>query len=500
MKKITFIRFLAFLILLFSTTIGFSQTIIANLTPSNSPLCSPTGCQANDVEIGEVYIADANGTRLTTCNTGEPIAGQYLWVQITKASSKYALYMQFNMYRGADEIDQNGNIISDGTTNKITVGDNRQISVGNYRMMPLPSYTCGNFLTLKDIYLAWQTPGGSSTPGCATQQSKCAAENLPNTIIVNTPLAVNFTSNISCTGGTFEQVIFTNSSTGGNGTLAYLWNFGTGASPATANTAGPHTVTYTSGGSKTVSLKVTDIDTDTDTETKIITVESCCTTPIIANKTATICSGSIFNVSPTNGGSEVVPTGTTYTWTAPIVTGITGTTAGTNATNISGTLTNSTNAPINVLYSVTPKSGTCTGNSFNVTVTVNPNFTLAASSKTDAACYLASTGSVTAGAVTNAVGTVTYSWKNASNIEVGTSENVSNLPAGTYTLTVTDNCFSKTNSVTISQPAALVATIGTPTNVSCFGGNNGAATASATGGTTSYSYSWNTSPVQTTAT
>ncbi|MFV8367926.1 SprB repeat-containing protein, partial [Flavobacterium sp. XS1P27] len=126
---------------------------------------------------------------------------------------------------------------------------------------------------------------------------------------------------------------------------------------------------------------------------------------------------------------------------------------------------------------------------------------LADSSKTDAACYLASTGSVTAGAVTNAVGTVTYSWKNASNIEVGNSANVSNLPAGTYTLTVTDNCSSKTNSVTISQPdAALLAAIATPNDVSCFGGNNGSATASATGGTATYTYLWNDAAAQTTAT
>ncbi|MDL2145539.1 hypothetical protein QQY79_23720, partial [Flavobacterium tructae] len=46
--------------------------------------------------------------------------------------------------------------------------------------------------------------------------------------------------------------------------------------------------------------------------------------------------------------------------------------AGSNAANISGTLTNTTNAPINVVYTVTPTSGTCTGSTFTVTVTVNP--------------------------------------------------------------------------------------------------------------------------------
>jgi hypothetical protein len=35
------------------------------------------------------------------------------------------------------------------------------------------------------------------------------------------------------------------------------------------------------------------------------------------------------------------------------------------------------------------------------------------SSKTDASCFGTSTGSVTAGTVTGAVGTLNYSWKNA---------------------------------------------------------------------------------------
>ncbi|MFH6960934.1 hypothetical protein ACHRV1_26410, partial [Flavobacterium aquidurense] len=82
--------------------------------------------------------------------------------------------------------------------------------------------------------------------------------------------------------------------------------------------------------------------------------------------------------------------------------------------------------------------------------------TLAASSKTDITCFGASTGSVTAGAVTNSVGTVTYSWKNDLNALVGTTATVSNLPAGTYTLTVTDGCSNKTNTVTIFQPTAAL--------------------------------------------
>jgi gliding motility-associated-like protein len=52
---------------------------------------------------------------------------------------------------------------------------------------------------------------------------------------------------------------------------------------------------------------------------------------------------------------------------------------------------------------------------------------------------------------------------------------------------------------TITEPTALQLTT-TQTDVSCNGGNNGTATVNPTGGTAPYTYSWNTSPVQTTAT
>src|SRR5206468_6523032 len=45
-----------------------------------------------------------------------------------------------------------------------------------------------------------------------------------------------------------------------------------------------------------------------------------------------------------------------------------------------------------------------------------------------------------------------------------------------------------------------LAVAATSTDVSCFGGSNGSATASVSGGVTPYTFSWNTSPVQTGAT
>jgi hypothetical protein len=100
--------------------------------------------------------------------------------------------------------------------------------------------------------------------------------------------------------------------------------------------------------------------------------------PAIANKSATICSGSVFNIEPSNGGGDIVPTGTTYTWLAPVISGAAGNITGgsaqaTGQSSISQTLTNTTNSAQTATYTVTPTAGTCPGATFTVTVTVNPS-------------------------------------------------------------------------------------------------------------------------------
>jgi C1A family cysteine protease/PKD repeat protein len=70
----------------------------------------------------------------------------------------------------------------------------------------------------------------------------------------STGLNAFFTSdkNISCLNG---NVLFNDAS---NGTVnSYNWNFGDGASPATANTVGPHSVSYSTSGLKDITLTIT---------------------------------------------------------------------------------------------------------------------------------------------------------------------------------------------------------------------------------------------------
>ena len=81
----------------------------------------------------------------------------------------------------------------------------------------------------------------------------------------------------------------------------------------------------------------------------------------------------------------------------------------------------------------------------------------------------------------------TYSWSNGA-----TTSSVSSLTAGSYTVTVTDsNACTATGSVTITQPANVLAAAVTVTaNETCGNSNIGSAQALASGGTTPYTYSW----------
>ncbi|RYZ45639.1 MAG: hypothetical protein EOP49_24800, partial [Sphingobacteriales bacterium] len=79
-----------------------------------------------------------------------------------------------------------------------------------------------------------------------------------------------------------------------------------------------------------------------------------------------------------------------------------------------------------------------------------------------------------------------YSWSNS-----GSTSTVSNLPAGTYYATVTDNkgCI-QLDSFTVTEPPMIIATI-TQTDNACFGAATGQASAVVSGGVAPYSYSWN---------
>ena len=103
-------------------------------------------------------------------------------------------------------------------------------------------------------------------------------------------------------------------------------------------------------------------------------------TPVIKNVIDTLCSGTNFNLVPTNQIplGNIVPANTSYIWPTPSF--IAGTLSGAVAQNsevkvISQLIKNKTNAPIELNYQITPKSGAsgnCIGKGFNYKIIVNP--------------------------------------------------------------------------------------------------------------------------------
>jgi hypothetical protein len=251
--------------------------------------------------------------------------------------------------------------------------------------------------------------------------------------------------------------------TGANGTIKYSWKNASGSEVGT-------TATVNNLAAGTYTLTVSD---DCGTQTNTVTIGSTASTLALAasSKTDAGCgaTGSVIAGAVTGANGTIK-----YSWK-----NASGSEVGTTATvnNLAaGTYT----------LTVSDDCGTQTN-----TVTIGSTastLALAASSKTDAGC--GATGSVIAGAVTGANGTIKYSWKNASGSEVGTTATVNNLAAGTYTLTVSDDCGTQTNTVTIGSTASTLALAASSKTDAGCGATGSVIAGAVTGANGTIKYSW----------
>ena len=90
----------------------------------------------------------------------------------------------------------------------------------------------------------------------------------------------------------------------------------------------------------------------------------------------------------------------------------------------------------------------------------------------------------------------TYSWVTGSTV-ISTGEDPTGLPAGTYTVSVTDSHGCIATGSAIIPSGTLIAIVLTPHDEVC-GSGDGSISASVTGGSGDFTYSWNTDPVKTT--
>ncbi|MBD0256766.1 MAG: SprB repeat-containing protein, partial [Cytophagales bacterium] len=134
----------------------------------------------------------------------------------------------------------------------------------------------------------------------------------------------------------------------------------------------------------------------------------------------------------------------------------------------------------------------------NVTIAQPTQLTLSLAGQTNPLCAGSATGSI---AVTAAGGTPGYQYALNGGTATATAT-FSNLPAGAYTIEVTDakGCKATLPAVTLANPPALTAAVNTKADASCNGVTDGSATVDVSGGTAPYTFGWNTTPAQNTAT
>ncbi|MEZ4990989.1 MAG: SdrD B-like domain-containing protein, partial [Saprospiraceae bacterium] len=135
-------------------------------------------------------------------------------------------------------------------------------------------------------------------------------------------------------------------------------------------------------------------------------------------------------------------------------------------------------------YSVTVNDASGCG--ATATFTINqPTELIISGASVDAACFEQASGSIDL-TVSGGTTPYTYAWSNGA-----ITEDLANLLAGTYEVTVNDakGC-EKTTSFEIDDPSELEIDGGSVTDVSCFGGADGAVDVSISGGTLPYTFLW----------
>jgi len=278
------------------------------------------------------------------------------------------------------------------------------------------------------------------------------------TSILTDPVAVVATASlgtaVSCAGGSDGTATVVGS--GGTGSYFYLWSNGQNNATATGLSGISYTVTISDGNSCLATDNISLTDPSGMTSSASVTTNY--------NGADVSCNGS------TDGSVMATVTGGTGTYAYLWDNGQTDATAtGLGAATY--------------IVTITDGSGCTTVSS--VALTEPTVLTASSSATTNVNCFGGSDGTTT---ISGSGGTTAYTY------DMGTGAQASgvfnSLSANSYTVTVSDaNSCTTTVPVSITEPtSALSSLVTASTNPLCNGASDGTVTATATGGTISYSY------------
>jgi hypothetical protein len=308
--------------------------------------------------------------------------------------------------------------------------------------------------TITDVAAGTYNATVTDANGCTGSTSVTITE--PAALVAS----ITSQTNVSCSADPNGDA--TVAATAGTAPYSYLWSNGATTETITDISAGTYNVTVTDANGCTDMTSVTITDTTIQPDIPTVTAS--------AN---TICSGNITTLY-FSGDLNDATQWAIYTGSCGGT--LIGATTGSSFSFVPSSTTT---------YYVRGEGGCSTaGSCGSITITVS-SVSATVASQTNISCNGGTDGSAT---VVATAGTTpyTYLWSNDA-----TTATITDVAAGTYNVTVTDaNGCTGSTSVTITEPAALVASITSQTNVSCNGEANGAATVAATGGTAPYTYLW----------
>jgi len=336
------------------------------------------------------------------------------------------------------------------------------VAVTNYTGTPTYHWLPGGQNTVSIHSLS----SGTYTCEVSTHQACGTLTQTITTSVATTGSNLVLTSNqhsLTCNGGSNGSATVT--PIGGTSPYTYTWNTAPVQNTFTATNlpAGTYTATVNDNAGCETSISV-HIIAPPAMQTSVHTTPTSCTTSI---GTASV---SIL----TNGTAPY-----TYIWnTTPAQTTQTATNLGQG------------------VYSVTiTDAHTCTVTTSATIGTQAITWGLSAATPTNVVCNGESNGALTTVITDPDSNIFNYSWNT---IPLQTTQTASNITAGIYTCTVTDdNGCVLTIVANVSQPNLLSLTVNSvPTMCT---GSVGSLTAFTGGGTTPYAYLWNTAPIQTTS-
>ena len=415
-----------------TTTVGASTNIVVNVSSTNAACGVNNGTATASVSGGTAPYTYAWSNGATTASISGLGAGTYT-VIVTDSKG-------CSSTKSVTVTSTSGLSVSISKTNVKCNGDSNGSATATVTGGTAPiTYLWSNGAitsSISGLAAGIYSVTATDKNGCSASASTVIAQPAKLT------LAISSTST-SCGGnnGSVSVVV-----SGGTAPYSYAWSNGGTTASISNLAAGNYTVV------------VTDVNGCTATATTTVGAS----TNIVVNVSSTNAACGANNgtaAASVNGGTAPF----TYSWS-------TGATTASISGLGAGTYT----------VSVTDKNG-CSS-SASVVITASPSITISIS-KINAFCNGNNTGSATA-TVTGGTAPITYLWSNGV-----TTATISNLFAGTYSVTATDkNGCTASASTIIAQPSALnLVTSSSPT--SC-GGSNGSASVAVSGATAPYSYAW----------